>query len=529
MTSAQAGISAARNAYRQYDERAITTNSDRAWDATDTRMTRYYIYDAYYNNTAYSTISGIASTLKAEHDLYHAIRSIYNPVQRLVDWYGVKIYPGRLDTESADSGAIPIITDNDALNDAIIALWEASQWQSEKSLFVRYGAKFGDSFIKVVDDPDEEDVWIEALDPRKVTHAYKNARNEIIECVIEYIQQDLNKRDSNGIPEEYLYSEHWTLDKVTTYRDGEKYAFNTNALGEPVSEWDNDYGFIPVYHCRHRNNGDSFGVNAFFAQHGKIDEVNDLASMVNDGIRKSINFPVVVRNVPPESIKFVANRDGIPILHISGTDVGADPLMPNINVADAIVNINNQLDELENDLPELTLARTNSDNPPTATEVRTNAQAAIDRVLDIAPNYDTTLIAAQKAAVAIGGMRGYAPYRGFNLNSLDNGALNHQIAEREIVDERLSGKQRIDTTMQVVDSVAWRVLLPILGYTEDQIEQIAEEKQAQSNQFLGLSLDGPLNPQAEDIEPEPELETDTPEQQAARAGEAANSPDTVDV
>lgn len=59
-----------------------------------------------------------------------------------------------------------------------------------KGLYVRNGAKLGDSVLKVVDDRGRDKVRIEVLDPRRLADVTLDEMMNIKSCVIEYERQD---------------------------------------------------------------------------------------------------------------------------------------------------------------------------------------------------------------------------------------------------------------------------------------------------------------------------------------------------
>ena len=121
-----------------YDLGSMIPQDWRGWDSYRNRLSRYEVYDGYYHNVAYHTIVSYSEMLKWTERLYKHVRGVYNPVQRLVELYVAKAYPGALDTEDATSGAIPITgTEDDNLRQAIITLWQTSRWGMKKNYLTR--------------------------------------------------------------------------------------------------------------------------------------------------------------------------------------------------------------------------------------------------------------------------------------------------------------------------------------------------------------------------------------------------------
>lgn len=468
MNAVRAGV---RAAAETFNEKALIPDERLGWDTFAHRLTRYNLNDAYYNNTVYRDILVSAERHREARKLYKFVRGIYNPVARQVDLYVAKTYGGALDLETLTGGAVPLIGGNERLYAAIRQLWLWSNWAQQKSLYVRNGAKLGDTFLQVIDEPKKGKVRLEVLHPAKVRDVTVDAVDNVKAIVIEYLRTDpVTGRD-------YLYTKEIDGDRFATYRDDEPYAYFEDEQGQPVAEWPNPYGFVPVVLTRHKDVGLHFGASSFHSATPKIDELNDAASMLNDQVRKNVNVIWYMGGATKKDLKLDTEKDTLPLL--SGPEGSQPfPMVASLNIADAGANLDRMLIEIERDMPELALYRIRESGNLTAPGVTAGYSDAIDRFIEARGNYDDGLVRAQMMAVSIGGYRGYTNFEGYTLDSYAAGDLEHWIGERPVIDDTLSKKERLDT-LQAAGAPLWMILQE-MGYPQDVIDRAMAEKEAQA-------------------------------------------------
>jgi hypothetical protein len=443
----------------------------RGWDDYLNRLSRYEVFEGYYHNIAYHAIVTYSQALKTTERLYKHVRGVYNPINRLVESYVSKVYGGVLDTQKGVAGSIPLDTDNKALTEAVIQLWRDSNWGQKKSLYVRNGAKLGDTYIKIVDDIQAQQVRMEVIDPSKVKTVKRNPDGSIAFVELEYYIRNEGKMA--------LYCETITPDQFTTRIDGEITAIWQNGRGEPVAEWDNEYGFVPMVHVLHTDVGLAYGAPAAHGTLHKINELNDLASILNDGMRKQVNMPMVTIGGKVETVDYGTDRSGnavnradtpqkdtVNVLNIPNENATVLFPAPTISIADGLQNVINIESELEKDLPELALHRLRDGGNLTAPGVTSAFSDAIAKYQEARGNYDTGMVEAHKMAIAIGGMRGYKGYQGFNLMSIENGNLDHQISARPVINDTLSLKEQMELTLQAIAANVPKELYTKMGWSE---------------------------------------------------------------
>ncbi len=477
------------------------------WETYEARQRRYSIYQGYYKNAIYRNRGQMAFLQIASPRLYKHIRGVYNPVNRLVNLYVAKVYGGMLDMELATDGAIPIDAADERLREAIIQLWQASNMQKTKSLFVKNGAQLGDAALKVCDDPLKQRVWLEVVDPRKITDVECNSSGDVTRVEIAYEKVD----PITG--EIYTYGE--TIDEFTfaTTRNGEPYAYYADGNGDGVAEWSNEYGFVPLTMAQHVITDGKWGEAPYANLLDKINEVNDQASLLNDQIRKVINPVWVANGARAGDVNLDSDRDNIPILTIpTGSTITA--LTNSLDIASTGANITALLEELERDLPELSLYRLRQGGDLTAPGVLAAYSDASDRIVEAQGNYDYALVKAQQMAISIGGYRGYDGFQGYSLDSYTNGDTTHNVKERPIVQDRLTKQVKV----QALQSGGFtKLLLQEMDYDETTIEEELGREDEKSRAAMRGLADSVFGDQEDEESDNEETETDTyPETDAGK-------------
>lgn len=514
MNALQAGIYA-------FNERALVPTENFPWDDYNSRLFRYALSEAYYSNTAYRDIVTFAARLKANSSLYTHIRGVYNPVQRLVDSYPSKVYGGALDFEDLSTGAIPIVMSDGQLTDAIKQLWLWSNWRVQKSLYVRMGAKLGDVFLKVVDEPDAGKVRIEVLHPAKVRDVSLDAVGNVKSAAIEYQRRDTDDGKY------YKYTEIWygenDEDKpwtVETLKNDAPFAYYNDATGKAIQQWENPYGFIPLVKVKHKDEGMKWGANPYQAQIGKIDELNDAASVTNDQLRKMLQPPWYFAGVgkPAELDASTPDRDQLSAIY-GPKESQPFAMVTNLDITAAGVNIERMLMELERDMPELSMHRLREGGSLTAPGVRSAYSDAIDRYSEAQGIYDDGLIRAQKMGISIGGFRGYEGFQGYNLDSYEKGDLEHFIKDRPIVADELSKKERLEA-LQSAQAPIWLVLRE-LDFDQETIDEVIADAEKKARDAVRAFASSTFGDDEDDPDEETD-DTDNPETQDQESEETAN-------
>lgn len=490
-------------AVKAFREAYVTANANvlEDFDSFAARQVRYDIMFASYENTAYRNIHTWANSYKTVYGMYKSIRNIYNPTFRLVEFWKTMIFGGLLDPEAGESGAIPINTENKAIRGAIKTLWKASNWKINKDLVPLFGTSMGDVGIKICDDVAHEEMYLEVIHPSMIADIDVDTRGRVKGYQLEEMRYD-EKRKACKFTEEAIRGEGEDV-IFRTYKDGKLFAWDGVSY-----EWTEPYGFIPFVFVKHSDAGRKFGWAEAHPGRSKISELDDTASKLHDYIRKSIdpvwlfNFkkPSVAPKIKTESSQPTENhpeprREETDSLYIADTNAKAQPLVTDLVDVEKVANsIERIIAELERDFPELQMDIWTVGGYTTGKALRTARQRVERKVIQRRPAYDTAMVDAQSMAIAIGGMRGYEGYEGFNLGSYKAGDLDHTIpATRPIFQTDVLEGVEIKQIFWNIVTLAKEKQMPVdevlkdLGWTKSRtdefmaaLEKIKEESESES-------------------------------------------------
>lgn len=319
----------------------------------------------WYNNTAFKDLEAWRGE-KSEIGLYRFHRSIYNPTYRLVEFYVTSIYPGVLTTDArripdGTPVAIPLALDTpQSIRDSLGVIWEWSNWQDNKSVFLRYAAATGDVLVKIVDDLAHRKVYAQVIWPGLVKNLELDHAGNVKSYELEY------NTVLPGDPDQRLhkYNEIVTGDTVRYTLDDKPH--DPYGYG---AEHENPYGFVPAVWWRFVNLGGTYGAPAIWATQTKIGILNDLASLLADHVSKVVDSPILISGA--SSIKpLVASRasrqptDEMDQPHqkryelnvLTGAE-GARMQTLELTIGEALNYFEKLLDEVEKDHPVLSMYR----------------------------------------------------------------------------------------------------------------------------------------------------------------------------
>ncbi len=483
------GIMAATKAFVEAYVQSPATDAD-DFESFGARKVRYEILWAAYENTLYRNLHTWAQAYRKQYQLYSYIRNIYNPTYRLVEFYRTMIWGGLLDAEAKKAGAIPIDTKIDALRPALVQLWRDSNWAVNKDIVTMQGAALGDIGIRVVDDPRREQVRLELVHPATIKNIV--CENGIIKA---YSIEEERENPENGKDVTYL--------ETCERGEGESVIFKTFANGKPYAwyeagpEWVENYGFIPLAVIQHNNVGLGWGWAESHTLRSKINEIDDQASMLHDYIRKAVNPQWASFGTKPQkdgsdvraaratatTDRREPGREETPILHFPLGGSIQPMVTPGVQVSESAQEIQNLLQEIERDYPELQHDIWSADavSGKAMIEARQRVEAKVNQRRQC---YDSVLARCQQMAVAIGGEKSYKGYDGFNLQSYRAGKLDHSIAERPVFStDPTSELERKKLLWEIVAlanqaSIAPETVLRDAGWTDKQLEDYGVQRLA---------------------------------------------------
>lgn len=392
--------------------------------------------------------------------------------------------------------AIPIQTENEALVPAIERLWRVSNWQVNKDICTLYGSLFGDVAIKPIDDTTREKVYLEVVHPGTIAEIEKDPFGNVKSYVIQEHRESPLRQG-----QKVVYTEK-------AFRDGDNVVYQTfldNApydwSGDGQAEWAEPYGFIPMTIIQHNNVGLDWGLAELHSGRNKFHEVDDIASKLNDqirkavdpvwffsGVKKPVNIPETTRTTNAAGSANAqsyldnpdAGREQTPALYAE-TGGDAKALVADLDITAVSNHLTELLEDIEEDFPELrssTRDGQGASGEKSGLAIRESRRNAERKVIQRRPNYDDALVRAQQMAVAIGGFRNYEGYEGFNLDSFANGELDHSIQKRPVfaVDpldeiEILAAKSNVLNQL-VASGSSIQAAAIMAGFTEEQAAQL---------------------------------------------------------
>ena len=429
------GLTAFRRAYFASDATHAET-----FGSVEARAMRYALYWAMYEQTSYDTVHSWATALKHQYGVYKHARNLYNPSYRLGNFYAAHLWGGTLDTAAGAEGAIPIETEHEELRSAIATFWKASNLSALKDVLTLRGSVEGDLILRVHDAVEKGRVYLERLDPGTVTALILDVLGNVKGYTVEE-----KRRHPESPMREVTY-------RLVVSRDGLNVVYKTflnNAAygwnGQPAT-WEEGYTFVPLVLIKHVDVGLDWGWSELHPLRSKVREVDDLASMISDQIRKTIEPVWLMKGMGRKTITITGaqanetgatgtrpmpSREELKTIWDVPLNSKAEPMIAPLNLGDALLHVNGLLKELERDYPELQqdIWATGSTSGRALRVARQRVEA---KVLQRRANYDAGLVKIQMMALSIGGMRGYKGYEGLGLESYAAGELEHQIAARPV-------------------------------------------------------------------------------------------------
>ena len=434
----------------------------------EARKVRYDILWAQYENTVYRSIHPWSSTYKTRYALYRYIRNIYNPAYRLGEFWKAHLWGGQLDAEAGDTGTLPVLTENEAIRPAISDIWRWSNWATKKDIVSLHGSIYGDTVLRVIDNVELNKVYIESIYPGTVTSLTKDSSGNVKGYTIEEDRQSPNNKTT-------------VTYKETARRDGQDVIFNTYLNDVPfkwngvASEWSEPYGFVPMVHIQHNDVGLEWGWSELHPSRSKMHELDDLASLLSDQIRKSVNakwfFTGVKATSPSQTMETTETtarpepgREQEAALYSADPNSKVFPMVAPVDIEGAILHITELLKDLERDYPELKFDAIRSLGDVSGRALRIARQPVETKVAQRRANYDDGLKRAIQMAISIGGLRNH--FAGFNLDSYESGALAFEFGARNVFTADILEEYEENKAFWEAVKVAKEAGMPLLAYLE---------------------------------------------------------------
>lgn len=464
------------------------------FETIEARQSRYVQYWAFYENQAYSNVHSWAQSYRHQYALYKYIRSLYNPAYRLGSFYATHMFGGPLDKNAEETGAIPIMTENEKLRPAIAELWKWSNMSTLKDVISLRGTVEGDVLLSVVDDVEKERVYLKRVDPGLVTDATFDPWGNIKGYTFE--EQRADPIGSGSSKYKLVVSRSGDGVVYQTFKGNSPFGWN----GQP-STWIAPYSFVPLVLIKHHDVGLDWGWSELHPMRSKVHEVDELASMVSDHIRKHMNPAWLGKGMKPQTLTLSGaqadesggtgsrpqpGREEMRVLWGASENASLDAVIAKLDIANSLKHIEGLLEEIERDYPELQ-ADIWSTGATSGRALRVARQRVESKAYQRREGYDSGLVRAQQMAISIGGFRGYEGYEGFGLDSFDRGDLDHSIAARRVfaadpMDDIEEAKEFWTAAEKAVNAgLPLAVYLKEMGWDDERITSVRLRKDDLSN------------------------------------------------
>ena len=486
-------------AIRAFREQMMSSSvfSEEEFTDPEARNVRYAVLFASYENTVYRTIHSFSGALKTTRALYRYVRSIYNPAYRLGEFHKAHIWGGPLDPEAGEEGALPIETTKENIRPAIAEIWQWSNWATRKDIVTLHGTIYGDVIIKIIDDVKRGKVYLENVYPGLITELDKDPFGHIKGYTIE--EERAHPIHGKAVTYKEVCKRAGQNVVYRTYLNDSLYAWNDQS-----AEWVEPYGFVPMVHIQHNDIGLGWGWSELHPAWAKVHELNDLASLLSDQLRKSVNpkwlFTGVRASDSDQTMTTTETtarpepgREETPALFSTDPQAKAHPLVMPVDIEGAMLHISELLKDFERDYPELKFDAQRVSGEMSGRALRIARQPAETKVLQRRAGYDDGLKRAMQMALSIGGLRDIFP--GFSLDSFDQGALDFEFSDRGVfVTDKLDEYEEEQFFWQAAKT-AKEAGMPLLaylehvGWDEEELAKLRADPELQAKQDMLENMD----------------------------------------
>jgi hypothetical protein len=446
----------------------------------------YSVFERYYENNA--LYDALAQLLRVSGLWMQGMKPLRNPANRAVEFHVSHLWPGPLPR------AMPISSKKPGVVEAISQVWDWSNWGNEKQLAARKFANLGDMFIKVPThrgvNGEVTQVFMQVLDAANVIDFHKDARGFLTYIRIDTFQIRVTNEGSDQIVRTEIWNKEEDSYRIYLHTKGKGAAIKE--LGDPTVnkpiQASFGFDFIPIVHAKFRDVGEARGRNCYVHALDKIDETNMMATRLHQ-ILFRYNKPTTVvmansedssgRPLPaPTLLDRNQNETETDAAAIGDEDVWELPgysklehLVPNLQYADALSILQDQVGELENDLPEILYYELKEKGELSGIALQTILSGAVDRALEARGNAETALVRAQQMALTIGQLRGLPGFEASAIGTFENGDFVHSFQERDVIP--LSKKDQSAGIKADVDAgMSTPFAMKRYGFSQDEIDEV---------------------------------------------------------
>lgn len=433
----------------------------------------YEMLEAYYlNNSLYDDVQAAL----AENAIWTpGMKPLRNPVNRAVEFHVSKLWPGPL------PAALPIVTKNKRIIPVIEKIWEWSNWGTQKQVMSRQLAGLGDTFIKVAEKSENNEVtrvYLDPIRPANVTTFDLDERG-----FLTYIRIDVPAGEQVHTE---VWSKTWGGVRIWLHDYGLDKAIEE--LGTPTQSMgfeDLQFDFIPIVHAKFRDIGNARGAPAFAHVLDKIDEANRQATRLHQLLFR-YNKPAIAvlandvdtagRPLPPPVVEGMDNTStsDSDSVNIEDSDIWSMPgrskveyLVAQLRYDDALKILNAQMEEISKDLPEVLYYELRDQGDISGVALRTLLGAAIDRVVEARGNAEPSLVRAHQMAITIARIHELVD----DVGTFEAGDLVHYFAERDVIARTNSEKAEV-VQKETASGIPLTTSMKHNGYVESEIKDM---------------------------------------------------------
>lgn len=496
-------LSTILNSFKAFREQQLITDPfiESEFEDIENRRLRYAILWAFFENTAYRDIHKWAKKFRGDMGLYKYIRNIYNPANRLGIFWQTHLYGGSLDLDvkgNLDS-AIPIeqIGDGDIkkIQMGLSSIWRWSNWGKKKDLYTLWGTVLGDVGIKIVDDTNRKRVKFEVIHPSAIRDIDLDTYGFVKQYHLEEPRMWLSPE---GNEEAVIFEEIVTKkgDTITfkTLKDGKPFAWNG-----VTSTWTKNYGVTPFIVTQHIDAGLAWGWSEFHAARPIIQELDDIASLLHDQIRKMVSPIWLFSGVRKPKTDAVYSettattarpeqlREELPALFGSEKS-SAKALIAPLDIRAVLETIRMLSDTMEDAFPELKMDLFDAPGEISGRALRLKRQPVETKGEIRQATYNADMVRANQIALTIGGIGKYPGFEGITKDSFDKGELNHRIIQKRMFSTDPLDDLEMDREFWLTAKMAGAAGIPIDTFLDNQDyktkEQVADIKKGKAYQEL---------------------------------------------
>ena len=449
-------------------------------------MERYY-----FNNALYDSLS---SADQASGVWREAMKPMRNPTYAAVEFYAITIWPGAL------PDALPIVTENLALEDPINQIWKWSNWGTKKQVVIRQMATTGDGFIQVSTNADQTKVYLTAKKARNVTQLEVDVQGHV-----DYLQYETWKRTKeNGRVQAHYRTEVYAqgiegltddegapipTDNATlrVYEHDRGKGQPVSDLGDPIKTIDLKVEFVPWVHIPFIDIGEDSGrgLPVIMPVLDKIDEVNRKATRLSQLMYR---FNKAIWAVMANATDVAGRPLPAPKLDATGTiDLEDDQLIriPGMAELKSLIvtidykaymeNIAADLAEINRDLPEALFYQLLQEGDVSGRALMYKMLPAIAKAREVRGQAETGLARADMMALTVGQLFKLEGFESIgNYDSKDPATnFEHTFMERDVLDLALQDKAEMLKTF-VESGVPLEIVLKrYLGWDDDDLAGLA--------------------------------------------------------